>query len=403
MAKTRPPSLPSIPDLELDSFHMDMDTREENEKSQQLFTSAEYDLLEESTTSSSTILGDSSSSSTSFHRSNSQILPHRRSIPIRFASPAPSSSSTIITRLSYPPASTSTLQPLLYHQLPPPFSTSNPEVYESYTLTYHHPSPSSSSNPTSASSLLLCGLIPLYTRTTTQTEPGRVLSVVPNPHFSQQELYDVVQREYRTLFTARTGRPPSEYSADLERRLRGLEWKVQDEIMDLLNDRVGSSSSAYRRREWRAVVLVEVEGGDVVGEIREGGGQWEGPRDPEGRGGVGKWWKVLIKNNLNCGRITRRRIGGGGKVKKAPVTEYRLILRGKEVAGGTSGCEEGWRWYNRYSRPWRDVDEEEEKRRLGGQGQEQGVKRRWSGITRSSSASGFGGGIPGMGEKYVDF
>ncbi|KAK4466961.1 hypothetical protein QBC42DRAFT_319254 [Cladorrhinum samala] len=422
MATIRPPSLPSIPDLELDSLHMDLDDDPEDEKSHHpaapLITLAEHDddmAFESTTESSSTILpAGASSPSVSFSRSSSQILPHRRSIPLRFASPTPSPPSRPVSYISYapPPDPTSCY-------LPPPLTVADPNipVYESYTLTYHRPT-----SLTTSSVSLFGGLIPLYTKH--RHEPGRVVSIVPNPHFSQAELRDVAQRERGTLFPARTGRPPSSYACDLEARLRGLDWKVQDEIWELLGDRTGSTSTGRKRREWRVAVLIEVEGGDVVDgfnhqvmewasggeeedEEEQGPGWGEmitGPRDVMQTGG----WKGALKRlgmsgrRLGCGGCVkdfRSRRGKGGK--RAPLTEYRLILRGREVRSCDSGHreEEGWRWYNRYSRPWREVDEkeeEEERKKL------KKSTKRWSSVTRRSDSIGRStdGGLV---EKYVDF
>lgn len=142
------------------------------------------------------------------------------------------------------------------------------------------------------------------------------------------------------------------YAADLEARIRRLDWKVQDEIYELLGDRMQSSSNAFRRRDWRVVVLSEVPGGELTDQ-------------PTGFGAFDereKGWKR----------------GGGmgdGRPHNLPVTEYRLILRGTE----TRANDQGWGHYNRYSRPWRDADEKE-----------LGQRRRWSTLT-------------GKNEKYVDF
>ena len=129
-----------------------------------------------------------------------------------------------------------------------------------------------------------------------------------------------------------------------------------------------------------------------------------GPRDVMQTGG----WKGALKRlgmsgrRLGCGGCVkdfRSRRGKGGK--RAPLTEYRLILRGREVRSCDSGHreEEGWRWYNRYSRPWREVDEkeeEEERKKL------KKSTKRWSSVTRRSDSIGRStdGGLV---EKYVDF
>jgi hypothetical protein len=151
------------------------------------------------------------------------------------------------------------------------------------------------------------------------------------------------------------------YAADVERRVRRLEWKVQDEIYELLSDRVQSSSSAFRRREWRVVALTEVPGGELT-DAPTGFGGVAGVGDGTIAGGCGKMWK---------GKCTRRR----KRVPDMPITEYRLILRGTE----TKVNDRGWGYYNRYSRPWKLADEKE-----------MGERRRWSTLS-------------GRSDKYVDF
>jgi hypothetical protein len=204
---------------------------------------------------------------------------------------------------------------------------------------------------------------------------------VPNTHFSQDELAatvalheaSVLAHKERRLCKPRTegndgagassgsgtgggGWGSAVYAADLERRIRKLEWKVQDEIYELLSDRVQSSSNAFRRREWRVVVLTEVPGGELTDSptgFRRGGKR---------RGCLG--WAGI--------RSLRMRMK---RAPDMPVTEYRLVLRGTE----TRANDQGWGYYNRYSRPWRAADEKEV-----------GDRRRWSSVS-------------GRSEKYVDF
>jgi hypothetical protein len=147
------------------------------------------------------------------------------------------------------------------------------------------------------------------------------------------------------------------YAADLERRVRALDWRVQDEIYELLSDRVQSSSNAFRRREWRVVALTEVPGGELTDAPTGFGGFAETKR---GWFGFGKTKRLSVKAK---------------RWPDMPVTEYRLILRGNE----TKTNDQGWGHYNRYSRPWRAADEKEI-----------GERRRWSSFT-------------GRSEKYVDF
>lgn len=147
------------------------------------------------------------------------------------------------------------------------------------------------------------------------------------------------------------------YAADLERRVRALDWRVQDEIYELLSDRVQSSSNAFRRRDWRVVALTEVPGGELT----------DAPTGFRAFGEVKRGWFGFGK--------TRRLSVKAKRWPDMPVTEYRLILRGAE----TKTNDQGWGHYNRYSRPWRAADEKDI-----------GDRRRWSSFT-------------GKSEKYVDF
>lgn len=173
-----------------------------------------------------------------------------------------------------------------------------------------------------------------------ETEGARILAVVPNCHFTQEELESVcaaVKEEYSTSSSHGKSQisGETEYTADLERRLRKLDWVVQDEIYELINDRTQSSSNAFRRREWKLVMLNEVCGGEITEALPVGG--------QRGHQGLLGRIPLLIK-------LRRRR-----KSPKMPITEYRLILRGTE----TKTNDKGWACHNRYSRPWRDVDEKE--------------------------------------------
>lgn len=171
------------------------------------------------------------------------------------------------------------------------------------------------------------------------------------------------------------------YAADLESRLRKLDWKVQDEIYELLSDRVQSSSNAHRRREWRVVALSCVPGGEMT-DAPTGFGP--SPALSAGgklrKGGAGRLWRRVGRKEEGEGemmtRVRRGRCGKmGRRAPEMPVTEYRLVLRGTE----TKANDQGWGYYNRYSRPWRDADEKEV-----------GERRRWSSMT-------------GRSDKYVDF
>jgi len=217
---------------------------------------------------------------------------------------------------------------------------------------------------------------------------------VPNVHFSQEELAGVCEafedqfqkqqakikkRSSMSTSSTRSSRSnkitkaPEVFSAydekqicyqeedgvsaadqDLERRLRRLDWAVQDEIYDLLSDRVQSSSNAFRRRDWKVVVLVEVPGGELTCE-----GSATVKKSPTKRkwflrnedGSRRRWVTKLLP--FHC--LASRERGERKNKKKLPITEYRLILCGTE----TKASDEGWGQYNRYSRPWSDIDEKE--------------------------------------------
>ncbi|KAM7190860.1 hypothetical protein V8F20_009544 [Naviculisporaceae sp. PSN 640] len=169
-----------------------------------------------------------------------------------------------------------------------------------------------------------------------EIEGARILAVVPNCHFSQEEMESVCAAA-RNEYSPPRSREESqvsgdtEYTADLERRLRKLDWVVQDEIYDLINDRIQSSSNSFRRREWKLVVLNEVPGGEIT----------------EALSGAGRRGHRRLLDRM----FRRRR----RKAAELPITEYRLILCGTE----TKANGEGWACHNRYSRPWQVVDDKE--------------------------------------------
>ncbi|KAK3937354.1 hypothetical protein QBC46DRAFT_392856 [Diplogelasinospora grovesii] len=230
-----------------------------------------------------------------------------------------------------------------------PLEGDNKTVLESWTIVWHAPS-------TRVVSWFNCLGIRWWART--EAENPHILSVVPNVHFSQEELASVCARDQAqfaadTTTTRKTSNPALLCCEDLERRLRRLDWTVQDEIYDLLNDRVQSSSNAFRRREWKVVVLMQAPGGEMT----------DAPVI-----------KQTQKKTRTCGRrFLLRKMLSLGKQKQAatpPITEYHLILRGTEVKTN----EKGWGYFNRYSRPWRDVDEKE----LNGADTYTSRTRRWS-------------------------
>ncbi|KAK4196357.1 hypothetical protein QBC40DRAFT_209584 [Triangularia verruculosa] len=392
----RPPSLPSIPDLDFDDMDGLQLDGHDGEKEVALFGPADYLTAEERTAMAATRARartvvtvfplryasspptSSSRSSTCFEKegsipysvqrskSQSTIL-RSRSPPIRVNTPD----------LSYQnrPKSVSCLGDLLYQAKALSISAST--LLESWTITYHAPV----ERLTTRYSLL--GLpFPLCRRT--EIEEGRILSITPNTHFTQSELLSEIASD-KAHFTARTGKPPSMHSGDLDRRIRFLDWKVQDEIYDLLNDRVTSSSNAFKRREWKVVVMVAVEAGEIMTERIMG----ENNDGSKTKKAGGKRKRLL---DGASGGLLRNVLRKEKKMPKAPVTEYRLILRGREA----KATEEGWGYYNRYTRPWRGVvdNKMKDKKEVG-----PGMKRRWSSMSTISTMT--------MGttrsERYVDF
>ncbi|KAH6847845.1 hypothetical protein B0I37DRAFT_415556 [Chaetomium sp. MPI-CAGE-AT-0009] len=368
----RPPSLPSIPDIALDL----------DEKAQLLPELEE--VLSSGGETSTTLDEDDEFRPSRSHSTRTQNSFHRRIVlPSRFPSISSSHAPTTLTTLPLSPRRhdvTCQVQPL---QLPP----SQKLIYESWTITYHHPAPRTKVH------IRALGVTLWRQFDCRDDEAGSVLSVVPNTHFAQAELAATValheasvtacaaarRRPKRTLskpmIVGSAGKNGSSggdgssgtggggwwegavYAADLERRVRALDWRVQDEIYELLSDRVQSSSNAFRRRDWRVVALTEVPGGELTDSPT---GFWRFEEQKRGWFGFGKAKRLSVKAN-------RR--------PDMPVTEYRLVLRGAE----TKTNDQGWGHYNRYSRPWRAADEKEI-----------GDRRRWSSFT-------------GRSEKYVDF
>lgn len=159
---------------------------------------------------------------------------------------------------------------------------------------------------------------------TITTVPGRVMSIEPKTQFDQKELAEVVCC-VRDAHKPKLFRPGS-YDKDVETRLRNLDWSVQDELYKLIRDRTENSSNAFRRREYKLVVLLEVPGGEMT----DAG---TGPQYNKG------WSRMMNKLKRN----------------KAPHVEYRVILRGNEVLSNNAG----WGVYDRYAQPWKLADEAE--------------------------------------------
>ena len=150
------------------------------------------------------------------------------------------------------------------------------------------------------------------------------MSIEPKTQFAQKELADVVGcvRDQHKPGLFRSGN----YDKDVEARLRNLDWIVQDELYKLIRDRTENSSNAFRRREYKLVVLLEVPGGEMT----------------DAGTGVqcNKGWCKMMRNL---------------KRTKAPHVEYRVILRGNEVMSSDAG----WGVYDRYAQPWKLADEAE--------------------------------------------
>ncbi|KAK4171015.1 hypothetical protein QBC36DRAFT_105835 [Triangularia setosa] len=409
----RLPNLPSIPDLDLDDMNGLQLDGQDGEKEVVFFGPSDYLNADErtavaaigarartvvtvasfptryssppptSSSNSSTCNEKEASIPFSVQRSKSQsTILQTRSPPFRVNTP----------NLSYQnrPKSISCLGDLLYqskalHTSPTPSYHSTTSIIsssinflESWTISYHAPV----ERLTTRYSLLgfsfpLCGR--------TEIEEGRILSITPNTHFTQSELLSDIASD-KAHFTARTGKPPSMHPGDLDRRIRCLEWKVQDEIYDLLNDRVASSSNAFKRREWKVVVMVSVEAGEMMTE-----GMIDDEAKTKTRGGRDGSKRRRLLDGIGTGGFLRNVLKREKKMPKAPVTEYRLILRGREAKEN----EEGWGYYNRYTKPWRAVGEN-----IEAKGKVR-MKRRWSSM--STIATMTTATKTGRSEGYVDF
>lgn len=159
-----------------------------------------------------------------------------------------------------------------------------------------------------------------------RSDPGFVMSVDPKVHFGQEELATVVDCT-REQHDARSRLVPRSYDGEVERRLRTLNSSVQTELYKLLRDRTENASSAFRRREYKLAVLLEVLGGDMT----------DAGSEPRGRGS----WLDRMRQRMMKPRV--------------PHVEYRLILRGDEVRTNDAG----WGLYDRYAKPWKLADEAE--------------------------------------------
>lgn len=164
------------------------------------------------------------------------------------------------------------------------------------------------------------------------SEPGNVVSAAPQTHFDQEELTTVVDRarnQYQPLTYA-----SRDYDEHLERRLRRLDWVVQDELCGLIRDRTENASNSFRRREYKLVVLVGVPGGEMT--------------DAGSVSRTKTWseWLSWPGSLLGCGRRSRDH-------KTSSHVEYRVILRGTEVKRNDTG----WGLYSRYAQPWKRADE----------------------------------------------
>lgn len=152
------------------------------------------------------------------------------------------------------------------------------------------------------------------------------MSIEPKTQFDQKELAEVVccVRDQHKLKLFRS----KNYDKDVENRLRNLDWTVQDELYKLIRDRTENASNAFRRREYKLVVLLDVPGGEMT----DAG---TGPQ-------CNKRWCRLMR------KLKRTN-------NKAPQVEYRVILRGNEVLRSDAG----WGAYDRYAQPWKLADEAE--------------------------------------------
>ncbi|KAL2266810.1 hypothetical protein VTJ83DRAFT_6162 [Remersonia thermophila] len=402
----RPLSLPSIPDIAFEEYDGKTHLLPELGEVVSAATGASGTTLEDDDAAAAGAAVDNGHSPPSrSHSSQTHRSVRRRRMAALRRAPSVSSTNTLLTYtptlhcFSHPghdPACDVPPVQLVASQTP---------VLESWTIVYHH------ARPRTTRQLRLCG-VTLWRQI--ERDDGSVLSVLPNPHFSQPELAATIAMHQASVaahaarlrggssthkrrrllckapVTDPTKQPPPHqlqhrqsfvggsvaaipagsdwavYAADLEARLRALDWAVQDEIYELLNDRLQSSSTAFRRREWRVVAMSQIPGGELTdaptgfGYGNNGGGK-DGER-------LRKWfaswrWRETAPEKLACGPA------------EMPVTEYRLILRGSE----TRVDDQGWPHYNRYSRPWRAADDKET-----------GDLRRWPTTI-------------GRRDKYVDF
>lgn len=164
-------------------------------------------------------------------------------------------------------------------------------------------------------------------------QAGHVVSAAAQPHFGQQELADAVARareQYEPLTLV-----SRDYDGNLERRLQRLDWAVQDELYGLVWDRTEKTSTCFRRREYKLVVLARVPGGDMT----DGG--WVSRRAAAAAAASSSllsssWWRWPA-SVLRCGR----------RLKDAKAASHVEVKRN----------DAGWGAYSRDTQPWRRADE----------------------------------------------
>lgn len=236
---------------------------------------------------------------------------------------------------------------MLSRQLP----ASTKTVYECWTVIYRRPR-------RETQSLLRCLGCKLWDASTT-VAPGEVVAAVPQTHFAQTELAAVVD-DARSRYEPLTLVSP-DYDGHLERRLRRLDGTVQDELYALIRDRTSHASNAFRRREYKLVVLLGVPGCEMTdagyvsrakrwtelsGLESESAKSAAAAAPPSGS--LSSWLSWGL--GWGCGGMRRSR-----DRKASSHVEYRVILRGSEVKTNDAG----WSVYDRYTQPWKLADETE--------------------------------------------
>ncbi|KAK3325932.1 hypothetical protein B0H66DRAFT_600067 [Apodospora peruviana] len=146
----------------------------------------------------------------------------------------------------------------------------------------------------------------------------------------QHALVNHQAKQRRRTWPSRMIHGSKSYDEKLEERCRKLPLPVKDTIRDLLIDRGYASSTAHRTRTWTVALVQE------------------------------KWVHRFTSTELTD--VKRHKLRRWKNPGSQQLTEYFVIIRGAE----TAVCEKtgGYGMFEAAANPWREVDQQEERRKL---------------------------------------